>query len=92
MCACKYFWKDKYAEEQSSDEGKHLINLISIITPVSGWATRLRYRNPFFVIPHRDDAAVYLGKAVPLRSTTQFFSPHNLINQTENNLVPTVFC
>lgn len=45
-----------------------------------------------FLIPCRDDAAVYLGKAVPLRSTYLFFSPRNLINRPENNLVPTVFC
>lgn len=47
MCACGYFIKDKLAEEQSSDEEKHLINLISIIMTPGGWATRVRYINPF---------------------------------------------
>lgn len=47
MCACDYLIKAKPAEEQSADEEKHLINLIFIITTPSGWATRLRYINPF---------------------------------------------
>lgn len=48
MCACGYFIKDKLAKEQSSEEEKLLINLISIITVLSGWATHLHYINPFF--------------------------------------------
>lgn len=75
MCACEYFRKDKFAEEQSSDEEKHLINLISIIMPASGWATRLRYRNPFLrSLTEMMQQFILLKQC--LSGTQHSFSPH----------------
>lgn len=75
MCACGYFIKDKLAEEQISGRGK-ASDKSDIHHNDTEWISNLNtlYKS-IFVIPCRDDAAVYLGKAM-LSGAQHSFSPH----------------